>query len=268
MSDFVTVTHDGVTVIVRKPNPNETNEGLIIYNKVFRRAIEANVLLRQELNDFLIKKGIWNEEKEKQYEAYIIEIGSKENAINKGNISLKEAKKLALEIKKLRNEFRNLISERTTYDNNTAEGVADNARFDYYVSSCILDPVTKKPVFKDMDDYNNRSTEDWVAKAAAELAGLIYGLDPQFENNLPENQFLSKYKFIDKEGRFINKDGHPVAIDENGVERLVDSDGNFIAYDDNGNSRRVNRDGSDYVPPAPFLDDDGNPVEIPAEPAE
>jgi hypothetical protein len=54
-------------------------------------------------------------------------INDRELVLQKGGIPLKKAKAIALELKRLRIEFRDLISERTAYDNTTAEGVADKA---------------------------------------------------------------------------------------------------------------------------------------------
>ena len=257
-----------VKYAVRKPTPNEETEALIVYNKVFRRAIEGNIMLRKELGDFLESKGIWDGEKQKKYEGFIELINKKEEQLRKAGIPLKQAKMLALDLKRLRIQFRDLIGERTAYDNNTAEGVADNAKFDYFVSACVIDPDTRKSIFKDLEDYNQRASEPWVIKAAGELAALIFGLDPQYEEALPENKFLIKYKFVDSQGRLVNKDGHPIEIDFMGNERLVDSDGDYVAYDKDGNPYKVDESGNKIEDPLPFLDDDGNPIGDPDKPVE
>lgn len=245
---------------VRRQTPSEETESLIVYNKTYRRAIEANVMLRKELNDFLESKGIWSAEKQKTYEKYIDEINAKQEQLRKGGIPLKDAKAIALDLKRLRIQFRDLIAERTMHDNNTAEGVADNAKFDYLVSVCVIDPDTNKSIFKDLDDYNARSSEPWVLRAASDLAALLYGLDPKYEESLPENAFLSKYKFVDSQGRLINKDGHLIEIDFFGKERLINDKGDYVAYDENGNQYEVDPNGVRVPPQLAFLDDDGNPV--------
>lgn len=258
-----TVVEGDVTVLVKAPSRKDMNNSQVVYNKAWRKALEDKAIIRSKLNDFLTEQGIWSDEKEQQYKDFVKKINDRELVLQKGGIPLKKAKAIALELKRLRIEFRDLIAERTAYDNTTAEGVADNDRFDYLVSVCTLDPVTKKPVFKDLDDYNERGAEPWAVKAASELANILYNLDSNYEKNLPENEFLTKYKFTDDKGRFVNKDGHLVSIDVDDVERLIDEDGNFIAYDENGKSYKVNRDGVKIeVDKLPFLDDDGNPVDI------
>jgi len=257
-----TVVEGDITVLVKKPNRKDLNESQIAYNKAWRKSLDDKAILRQKLNDYLTEQGVWSEDKQKQYDDFVKKINDRELVLKKGGIPLKKAKSIALELKRLRANFRDLISERTSYDNNTAEGTADNARFDYLVSVCVLDPSTKKPVFKDMDDYNERGSEGWAIKAAGELANFIYNLDPNYEKSLPENEFLSKFKFSDDKGRLVNKDGHLISVDEDGVERLIDEESYYVAYDENGVQYRVNRSGEKIVEivESPFLDDDGNPI--------
>jgi len=251
---------DTVTVLVRKPNSVDLRTAQIEYNKAMRVALESKVLLRQKLDDYLKEQGIWDDVKQAKYNDYISRINARETQLKKGGMTLKDAKVAALELKKLRNEFRDLIAERSVYDNTTAEGLADNARFDSLVSTCVVDPNTKKSVFANLDDYNAKSSEPWAIKAASELANMLYNLDPNYEDNLPENKFLKTFKFTDAEGRYINKDGHLIAIDENGVERLIDENNRYVAYDASGKQYFVTRDGKpvEDIVFSPFTDDDGN----------
>ena len=97
---------------------------------------------------------------------------------------------------------------------------------------------------------------------------MIYELDPDYDKNLTENKFLVDYKFADEELRLINADGHLIDVDESNTERLIDENGRFVAYSEDDEQYFVNRDGEEVNPDgsrkvefAPFLDDDGNPVE-------
>lgn len=270
MSEDMREVMDGdVKVLVKKPGRREINDAQIVYNKAWRKSLENGVLIRAKLNQYLIDQGVWDDNKQKQYDQFVSKINEKELVLKKGGIPLKKAKSIALELKDLRVQFRSLIADRISYDSNTAEGSADNERFDYLVSVCVLDPSTKKPIFKDLEDYNEKSSEPWAVKAASELANFIYGLDPNYERNQIENTFLSKFNFTDSEGRLINKDGHLIAIDENGDERLINEEGDLIAYDDSGQSYRINKEGERIdVVQADFLDDDGNPVSLDSKPVE
>lgn len=182
----------------------------------------------------------------------------------KGGFSLTDAKKLALRMREVRLEMRDLISVRTSLDNHSAEGQADNSRFNYLVSACVVYKDNDKPYFKDLEDYMNRQDDPVALAGAQKLANIIYGLDNNFEKNLPENKFLKKYKFVNEELRFIDKQGRTIdregrLVDENG--RYIDEDGNFVDKDGN----RVDEEGEYLVDTQPFLDDDGNPVVLEEE---
>lgn len=264
MSELRKVTLGDVTVYARKPNPQESNKAQIVYNKAWREALDGGSMLQQKMNDYLIEQGVWDDSKQKKYEDFIKQINECELSLKKGGKSLKEGRAIAVKLKLLRYDFRELISERSAYDGYTAEGIADNAKFDYLVSACIVDEGNKK-VFKDLDDYNSRAGEEWVVKAAGELARIMYNIDPNYEKSLPENNFLTKFKLVDSDGRLVNKAGQLIAVDDAGVERLINSDGFYIAYDENGNEYRVNRSGEkvedpDKIESEPFYDDDGKPI--------
>jgi hypothetical protein len=88
---------------------------------------------------------------------------------------------------------------------------------------------------------------------------MLYGLDNDYESNLPENKFLKKYKFVDDQLRLVDKKGR--LIDADG--KLIDSDNRFI--DEEGNfvdkfGNRVDKNGDYVVEQEPFLDENGKPI--------
>ena len=238
---------------------NQQNEATKVYNRAFRDALESGALLRNKLEDHMRQQGIWDDEKQQQLDDVQRAILENEKKIAKGGIRLKVAKDLALEMSDKRVEMRNILMQRNSLDGNTAEGQADNARFDYLVSASLVYSDSGKPYFKDLADYRNRSTEPVAIEAARRLAQLVYGLDSNYEKNLPENKFLSDFEFVDNDLRLINNEGQYVdregnLLNEDG--RFVDDEGNLI--DREGNP--VTEDGEYKFDQAPFLDDDGNPI--------
>ena len=218
-------------------------------------------MVRAKLDDLLEDQGLWNDEKQAKFTLLQKELADGEKRLAKGGFSLNEAKDLAIKMKSVRDEIRELISVRTSLDNHSAEGQADNARFNYLVSACVVYNDTKQPYFNNMEDYLNRSTEQVAILGAQNLANMMYGLDNNYEANLPENKFLKKYKFIDNKLRYVDKKGR--LIDSEG--RLVDESGRFI--DEQGNfvdkfGNRVDQEGDFVVESQPFLDDDGNPIVV------
>tara|TARA_R110002020_G_scaffold319233_2_gene535164 strand:+ start:686 stop:1645 length:960 start_codon:yes stop_codon:yes gene_type:complete len=271
-----------VKTLLRQPTAQDYRDSQVQYNETFRQALDSGALLRQKLTDYMREQGIWDEDKQKENDNFIQKISDREEALKGGGIRLTDAKEVALELRTLRMEFRELLSEKNAMDANSAEGQADNARFSELIRLCLLDPATKTPRFPDQKAYDAQADEPWVIEAASELAGMIYGLDPDYDKNLEENKFLKEFKFVDKDLRFVNNEGHLVDIDG----KLINEDGRFIAYrTEEGKKNKdseevyfVNREGEEVVlvvdddgeeewvkislkERKPFLDDDDKPIE-------
>jgi hypothetical protein len=250
--------------LVRSPSLQDQREAQKIYNQAFTDAIKSKSVVRAKLEDLLQDQGLWNNEKQARFTELQSELSEGEKRLAKGGFGLNEAKDLAIKMKGVRDEIRDLISVRTSLDNHSAEGQADNARFNYLVSVCVVYSDNKEPYFRNMEDYLNRATEEVSLLGAQNLANMIYGLDNDYETNLPENKFLKKYRFVDDKLRLIDKKGRLV----DGDGRLIDSSGRFI--DEEGNfvdkyGNKVTSDGDYIVETKPFLDDNGNPVVLEEE---
>jgi hypothetical protein len=238
---------------------SEQREGQKVYNQSFSDAVKAKAIVRARMDDLLEEQGLWDSSKQKRLTELQQIVLDNERALAKGGIPLKKAKELAMEMKNTRLKIRELIADKTSLDNHSAEGQADNARFNYLVSVCLVYNETKQPYFKNLEDYLSRSNEPVAILAAQHLANMLYGLDNDYEKNLPENKFLKKFKFVDDNLRLINDKGK--LVDEEG--RLVDENGRYINeagefIDRHGN--RVDDKGEYVVEHKPFLDDDGNPI--------
>lgn len=248
-----------VNFIVRSPSINDQKEASKVYNQTFSDAIKAKAIIRAKIDELLKEQGLWDDDKQDKFTDLQSQILERERKLAKGGIPLSQAKSIALEMRDLRAKVRELIGVKTNLDNLTAEGQADNARFNYLVSSCTVYKDNNQPYFSSMEDYLTRSTDIVAIKGAQTLANMIYGLDNDYESNLPENKFLKQFKFIDSKLRLINKEGKLVdeegrLVDEFG--RFIDSDGKYV--DKFGN--RIDEDGKYIVETQPFLDDNGNPI--------
>ena len=270
-----------VKVLLKTPTAQEYRDSQVEYNKAFRKALDSGALLRQKLADYMEEQGIWDKQKQQQNDDFVKKITAKEEVLKKGGIRLSEAKDIALALRVLRNEFRDFLSEKNAMDQNSAEGQADNARFTELVRVCMLNPNSKQPIFQTQEDYDAAADQPWVVEAAGELAGMIYGLDPNYDNKLEENKFLKEFEFVNKDLRLQNKDNHLV----DGDGRLITEEGRFVEYrtetdekaQNEDNRFYVNRDGEEvieivdedgvsrwekpgYDEREPFLDDDDKPV--------
>lgn len=262
--DTFTFTVDGKeqNFTIKSPSLADQREAQKIYNQAFSDAVKSGCIVRARLDDLLKEQGLWDDSKQAKFNSIQQEILDKEKSLARGGINLKSAKDLAIRIKVLREELRDLIAVRTNLDNHTAEGQADNARFNYLISACLVySNNTENKYFKDYAEYLSRAAEPIAIKAAQVLANMLYGLDNDYEKKLPENKFLTKYKFVDDKLRLINEKGQLVDIEN----RLIDEFGRFINekgqyVDKNGNL--VDENGDYLTDFQPFTDDNGNPIVI------
>lgn len=244
---------------IKSPTLADQREAQKVYNQAFSDAVKSGCIVRARLDDLLKEQGLWDDNKQIRFNTLQQQLLDSEKTLAKGGISLKTAKDIAVRMKSLREDLRELISVRTNLDNHTAEGQADNARFNYLISCSLVYSSTKDKYFKTYEEYLTRASEPIAVKAAQVLANMLYGLDSDYEKKLPENKFLIKYKFVDAKLRLVNKDGK--LVDTEG--RLIDEWGRFINdkgeyVDKDGNLVDVNGDYlTDFVP---FTDDDGNPI--------
>jgi hypothetical protein len=255
----VNIDGKDVEFVAKSPTLQNQREAQKVYNQAFTDAVRSKCVVRAKLDDLLKEQGLWNETKQALFNELQKELADGEKRLAKGGFNLSEAKKLALRMRIIREEIKDLISVRTSLDNHSAEGQADNSRFNYLVSACVVYKDSDQCYFSSMEDYLNRADDPVAMFGAQNLANMLYGLDNDFEKNLPENKFLTKFKFVDSKLRLVNKDGHLVnedgkLIDETG--RFVDTEGNFVDKDGN----RVDEGGEYILESQPFLDDEGKPI--------
>ena len=229
-----------------------------IYNKIFASLLNEGGLLRKRLSDKLREQGLWGDEKQTELERLQKSIIDKTYKLHKGKIKLSKAKEIALDVKKDRAKQSELLVSYNEYDNNTIEGQADNARFNYMVYACTVYSENKKRYFESYDKFLE-SSDPVTIVAAEKYASEFYSFDPDFEDSLPENQFLKKFNFTDDKLRLINAKGKLVDEDGNLIDEFgnrIDSKGNIV--DVFGYKRTPDGGFSDES--SPFLDDKGKPV--------
>ena len=224
-----------IKIIVKKPNNNTIKASDREKAKVWNECLLDNILTKKELDMFMEQRNIWNKDKQDEEQKISKSIGELERKLYRGEKgkrpSVSRGKELALEMREKRLELLTLISERNALQENTAESLADNAKFDYLIACCTFKEDGTTPVFKTLDEYNENNDNDLAFAAGSALGELMYNLDPDFEMTLPENKFLKKFDLIDKEGALCDTEGKKVdldgkSIDENGY--YLDDDGNRV----------------------------------------
>ena len=206
---------------VRKPTNGDLTRAEKIRVKSWSKfRSDSDIMSKVQLNRYLKEKGIWDQGKEKQKKALekeLAELQEKLSRPGKKKVKLSEARKTAINLRKKRVEYRDLIAEKIELESNTTESLADNARFDYLVTCCTFYKDSDEKVYNTVTDYENDSS-DLSFTAAAALGQLLYGLTDSFEATLPENEFLINQKLADGETlALINFDGNYVDEDFNVV---------------------------------------------------
>lgn len=233
-----------IQIIVRKPSNAVMSAAQRKGALVWTQCIQEGVMTKKELEKVLEDRGIWTKAKAQQQANILKEISELEKKLylSRGvTLKTSEGKKIAIQMRRKRIELRDLLAEKVSLEQNTAESLSDNAKFDYIVSQCTFD-INELPVYNSIDDYSNRSDDPIAFAAASALAAMLYSLDKDFEMKLPENKFLAKFDYINDDLHLVNKQGNKV--DTEG--RLVNDLGQFI----NEEGKRVDIDGN-------LLDEDG-----------
>jgi hypothetical protein len=244
----VTVQGVETELFVQKPSPRQKQEAEKIRSKAFRKAIDDGALLRARAEQILVDQGLWTDADALQYQKLAADIEGNLARIKAGGIKLSEARQLAVEVRILRARQRDLLGRRSALESETAESRADQAEVNCLAALCTVYAEGKdagKPFFRSVEDFESRADEPVAVLAASHAAFLLYGLDPDYDKRLPENEFLVKYKLADPNDLHLtDKDGH-----------RVDAQGNRI---DSSLPDPTAPDSPSE--PAPFLDDDGNPL--------
>ena len=227
--------------------------------KAWTECVKDGIMTKKELTKFMRDKGIWDEAKENEQiklAQKLVEL-EKKLFIKQGRsskVKKSEGKDIAVEMRICRIKIRDLIAERIALEANTAESLADNAKFDFLVSACTFDEKGEK-VYNSLEEYTNSGDSEIAYSAATALASMLYNLDQDFESKLPENKFLKMFGLCDDDLSLVDTEGHRVdsegrKINERG--QLINKDGE--AMDAEGNL--LDEDGT-YLPTVTYVDDKG-----------
>lgn len=242
------VTVDGKVYTIVRPGAREQSQATIVQSKSFANAVASGAPAKSQLRKLMESNGDWSDKHDDELKDIKDKLFNAEKQLAKGaksGLNKAGAKKLALDMRGWRNRLLELTLLETQYDSLSAESIADNAKFDYLVSVSVFDEEGNK-IFKDVDDYVQKSEEEFAVQSAKALGELLYGSMVDFGKEFPENLFLKKYNFVNDKGSLVNSDGH--LVDTEG--RLINEQGFYV--DEAGN--RLDRDGNK-------LDEHGNIVD-------
>lgn len=251
-----------VKIVVKRPQSAVMSQAQRVSAKAWTDCVRDGIMTKKELAKFMKEQGIWDKGKDVEQDKISAEIIALEKQLYVGEsknakIKASEAKNIAIEMRKKRNELRELIAEKMALEQNTAEAISDNARFEFLVANCAFYENGNK-VYNSVDEYLEKSDSEVAFAAATALAQMMYSIDKDFEANLPENKFLKQYHFVNDDLSLVNEKGETVDLEGRRINNLgqyindegqrTDKDGNVL--DENGN----------YVPSVVYVDDKGKKV--------
>lgn len=185
------------------------------------------LLLRSELEEFLLKMEIWTLGDSLEVEKLFMEIRARELTLKKGGLKLSEGKALALEMAEKRQLVMEKYAHRQQFDSATVESHAENFRFEVLLVKCLINTDTEKPFIRDHDQYIARQDEKAIVEGAKVLAKIVYGLESNVHSHMFEMKWLKDAGMIDDDGKYIGKDGQHT--DRDG--RLMNKDGKYVNAD-------------------------------------
>ncbi len=258
----VSLDDKDLKIVVKKPGNVLMSSAQRVGAKAWTECVREGIMTKKELEKFMNAQGIWDKDKDEKQKSITDAIFSMEKQLyvggKNGQLRASEGKRIAIEMRRKRNELRDLISERLSLEQNTAESISDNSKFDFLVASCTFYENGQK-VYNDMDDYKQRSDDALAYAAATALAGMLYSVDKDFEEKLPENKFLKMFHFVDDNLSLVNEKGETVDLEG----RKIDSSGYYV----NEEGKRTDKEGNllddlgNYIPSLTYVDDNDQALE-------
>lgn len=184
------------TYVVKKPEVKELNAAKKFSSMKFAEYINSGLMLRNELDEVLYKRGYWTEEKKNELDLISKKIQENVSKLD-GKLAKEKKKELAIETKYLRVALNLLRNQQTDVYKHTVESRVDDDYFDFLVSESVFDENGNR-VYSGFEDYQERSNEELAIKAATKLAEIVYGLSENWEKDLPENKILSEMGVLDE----------------------------------------------------------------------
>lgn len=263
----LTITNGGVEekvkLVIKRPNNIVASQAQRVAAKAWTDCVRDGIMTKKELEKFMKEHGVWTDGKDIEQKNIIEQITALEQELYIGGKNAKmkasDGKGIAIKMRIKRNELRELISEKISMEQNTAESIADNARFDYLVASCTFYANGDK-VYSNLEDYKDKSDSELAFGAATALAGMLYSVDKDFESKLPENKFLKMYSFVNEELSLVDDKGQTIDLEG----RRIDKNG----YYTNEAGKRTDKTGHEldeagnYVATVTYVDDKGKKIDV------
>jgi len=217
---------NGVKLAVVRPNSQQLHKADIAHAKAFAEYAQAGALLEEALDGLIKSQQLWDEAKLAKWDELVAALKADERIVE-GKVAgttLEQAKEAAIRMRINRVDINEMLAERAILRANTAQGKAENARFNYLVAACTIHEDMNKPYFLNREHYE--TSDDPVKNVAAKnMADLLHGYDPDFEKKFPENKFLLKYGLVDENLQFKQEEAPKTEVKEEPTYPFIDDKG-------------------------------------------
>jgi urease accessory protein UreF len=166
-------------VSVRFPNSREKQLGEIEYAKSFTDLIDTNMKTRAEMEDVLVKRGIWSEKEEQQLEKLHKNLSDVLEKVAKAN-SPKASEKARENASSIRKQIRDMQEKRDIYMSNTIEAKADDVRMGFLVSRVATHIETGERVWKDYNAFVDEKNQDGLYDIVLAFIAMVNGIPSSF----------------------------------------------------------------------------------------
>jgi len=158
---FTTKDKDDKELVLRfkRPTQSALNNVELEYRVAFSRGFNAGVITNAQVDKALKDRGVWDESSEKKAEELRNVIINLEDKLDNPSLSDCEGKVICEEIERVRSELMIHNDIYGSISNNTCESMANEARNRLLCVECIVFNDSGLCVYKDVDDFMNRSEE-------------------------------------------------------------------------------------------------------------
>lgn len=250
--DTVDNENKPLRLAIIRPTNKINQEANMAYNlkmaELIRKGSQDNsqrLLLRSELEEYLTELGIWTAKDVREVEKLAFEIRAHELVLKKGGIKVSEGRAIALKMAEKRQMILEKHSKRLQFDSITIESQAENFRFEFLLTKCLVKADTGTPFVKNLNEYAEQEDTTAVIDGAKVLANMIYGLEDNVNKNMFEIKWLKDAGMINEKGQYTLPDG-----------KLVDRIGRLV----NDSGRYINAEGQMVDTFARPVDEHGNPL--------
>lgn len=213
---------------------------------LLREKGSKKLLMRQELDKIFKDGDIWGKTEEDKVKSLQSDIDKLLNKIRKGGLKVTEGRQICIDIADKRKEIVQIMHKRQMFDAATVESVAEAEKLDFLIYTCTVYAEDSKNYWESFDDMKNDKTSNIYTYASNLVYEVVFGVDPAFEKNLPENKWLKKYNFVDDELYFIDRK----------TGKKVDKTGKPIEELEESTTKQLDNLQGDIVEEQPFIDDE------------